>query len=222
MLWETCVMMGYAARARDGTIGTVSDLLFDDTLWRVRWAVIDTRYWLPQRQVLVPASLLGSPDPVQRDLAVGLSVRQIEASIPAAQHLPVSHRASALQGDDPHLRSVEAVVGHRVHLLDGVVGHVEEFLVDDTDWTIAYIRVDTCRWRPGDKVLLAPCSVREIDWHERLVRFDVDRRRIESDPASCKAVWMRRRSHGATHHDLREGPGASDQAQAGLPARSRQ
>jgi hypothetical protein len=218
MLWEACMMMGYAARGSDGAIGTVSDLLFDDAEWRVRWVVIDTRYWLPQRQVLVPASLLGNIDPIRRDLAVRLTVRQIEESTPAAQHVPVSHRASTLQGGDPHLRSVEAVVGHRVHLLDGMIGHIEEFLVDDADWTIAYIRVDACKWRPGDKVLLAPFSVREIDWHGRLVRFDVDRRRIESDPASCKAVWMRRRSHGATHRDVREDPGAPDQAQAGLPA----
>src|SRR5256885_3555929 len=48
--------------------------------------------------------------------------------------------------------------------LDGVVGHVEEFLVDDADWSIRYISVDTCKWRPGDRVLLAPRLVREIDW----------------------------------------------------------
>jgi hypothetical protein len=222
MLWEACTMMGYAARASDGAIGTISDLLFDDVTWRMWWAVIETRDWLPQRRVLVPALLLGSPDPGRRELAVDLTVRQIEESIPASQHLPVSHRASTAEGGDPHLRSVEAVVGHRVHLLDGVVGHVEELVVDAADWTIAYIRVDTCRWRPGDKVLLAPSWVREINWPEKLVRVDVDRRRIESDPASCRAVWMRRRSHGGAHCEGRESSGASDQAQAGLPARRRQ
>ncbi|WP_395715149.1 PRC-barrel domain-containing protein [Reyranella sp.] len=215
------MMMGYAARASDGAIGTISDLLFDDMTWRLRWVVVDTRDWLPQRQVLVPALLLGSPDPGRRELAIDLTVRQIEESIPAAQHLPVSLRPSTSQDGDPHLRSVEAVVGHRVHLLDGVAGHVEELLADDADWTIAYIRIDACRWRPGEKVLLAPCWVRAIDWHERLVQIDVDRRRIESDPASCGAVWMRRRSHDGAHHDIRENSGTSDQAQAGLPARRR-
>jgi hypothetical protein len=82
------------------------------------------------------------------------------------------------------------------------VGHAEELLVDVGDWTINYIRIDTCKWRPGDKVLLAPRCVREIDWPMRSVRFNVDRRGIEDDHACCEVVWMRRQSHVGTHYDV--------------------
>jgi hypothetical protein len=162
MLWDACTMIGYSPVASDGELGTVSDLLFDDTDWRLRWLVVNTGHWSARREVLVPMSALGRPDPARRRLAVDLTMRQIVACPAAAEHPPVSQCPAP--SSDPHLRSVEAVVGHRVHLLDGVVGHVEELLVDDADWLIRYIRVDTCKWRPGDKVLLAPCSVREIDW----------------------------------------------------------
>jgi hypothetical protein len=199
MLWDASMMMGCAMRGSDGEVGTVSDLLFDDTTWRTRWLVVNTRHWLPSHEVLLPVSVLGRPDPLRRRLAIDLTMQQIEDSPGAERHPPVSQRAASSRRDDPHLRSVEAVVGHRVHLLDGVVGHVEELLVDDADWSIRYIRVDTCKWHPGDRVLLAPRLVREIDWGGRLVHFDVGRREIAADQAHREVVWMRSRSDGETH-----------------------
>jgi hypothetical protein len=201
MLWDASTMIGYATVGSDGEVGRVSDLLFDDTTWRLRWIVVNTRHWFARREVLLPISVLGRLDPLRRRLAIDLTMRQIEDSPAAGQHPPVSQRPASPGRDDPHLRSVEAVVGHRVHLLDGVVGHIEELLVDDADWIIRYVRVDTCKWRPGDRVLLPPRSVREIDWAGRLVRFDVGCREIEGDQARRDVIWMRSASHGGTHAD---------------------
>jgi hypothetical protein len=201
MLWDASAMIGYATVGSDGEVGTVSDLLFDDTTWRLRWMVVNTRQWFVRRDVLLPVSVLGWPDPIRRRLAVDLTMRQIEDSPAAGEHLPVSQSSAVPGHDDLHLRSVEAVVGHRVHLLDGVVGHVEELLMDDAGWLIRYIRVDTCRWRPGDRVLLAPRSVREIDWAGRLVRFDVGRRELEVHHARRDVIWIRSATHDAAHAD---------------------
>ena len=44
---------GYVFHARDGSIGEVEDLLFDDRGWAVRYLVVDTRKWLPGRRVLI-------------------------------------------------------------------------------------------------------------------------------------------------------------------------
>jgi hypothetical protein len=199
MLWDACTMIGYSPVASDGELGTVSDLLFDDTDWRLRWLVVNTGHWSARREVLVPMSALGRPDPVRRRLAVELTMRQIVDCPAAAEYPPVS-QCPASSGD-PHLRSAEAVVGHRVYLLDGVVGHVEELLIDDADWLIRYIRVDTCKWRPGDRVLLAPCFVREIDWSGRLMRFDVGSRELENGQPVHDVIWMRSESHARTHAD---------------------
>ena len=68
--------------------------------------------------------------------------------------------------------------------------------MDDADWIIRYIKVDTCKWRPGDKVLLAPRFVREIDWGGRLVRLDVRRQEIVDDEAHRDVVWLRTESDG--------------------------
>ena len=84
--------------------------------------------------------------------------------------------------DDPHLRSIEAVTGYHIHASDGEIGHVEDFLVEDADWSIHYLVVDTKNWWPGKKVLISPRSAREIDWTDKLVNLDVNRQRVKDSP----------------------------------------
>jgi hypothetical protein len=202
MLWEASAMLGYATAGTDGEVGGVCDLLFDDTSWRLRWIVADTRDWFPPREVILPFSALVRADPARRRLAVDLTVREIEQSPPAEAHPPVSQPGSPGRRD-PHLRSLKAVLGHRVQLRDRLVGHIEELLVDDAGWIVRYIRIDTCKWRPGERLLVAPHPVRRIDWDRRLVRFDVGCRELEFPPAHPDAMWIRRASHDTTHSDAR-------------------
>ena len=83
---------------------------------------------------------------------------------------------------DPHLCSIEAVTGYHIHANDGEIGHVEDFLVNDTDWSIHYLAVDTKNWWPGKKVLIAPKSAREINWTDRPVNLDVNRQKVKDSP----------------------------------------
>jgi hypothetical protein len=92
--------------------------------------------------------------------------------------------ADALRNrDDVHLRSVKAVTGYHIHATDGEIGHVEEFLLEDTDWSIRYLVVDTKNWWPGKKVLVSPLSILEIDWSDGLVNLSVDRQKVKDSPA---------------------------------------
>jgi len=54
--------------------------------------------------------------------------------------------------------------------------------VDDAGWSIRYIKVDTKNWWPGERVLISPYSVREIDWSGRLVHINVNRQRVKDSP----------------------------------------
>ena len=85
--------------------------------------------------------------------------------------------------DDPHLRSIGMVTGYHIHASDGEIGHVEDFLVEDADWSIHYLVVDTKNWWPGKKVLISPRSAREISWTDRLVNLNVDRQKVKDSPA---------------------------------------
>ena len=85
--------------------------------------------------------------------------------------------------DDVHLRSVAAVTGYHIHARDGEIGHVEDFLIEDADWSIRYLVVDTKNWWPGKKVLISPRSVKDIDWNDRLVNINVDREKVQDGSA---------------------------------------
>jgi hypothetical protein len=75
---------------------------------------------------------------------------------------------------------MEAVVGHRVHAIDGLVGHVDDFLIDEVDWTVRFIKIDTRNWGPARRLLLPSALVRKIDWPSRAVHLEVGRHQIES------------------------------------------
>ena len=187
MLWNASAVKGYAIAASDGRIGTVSDFLFDDANWAVRWLVVDTGAWLSGRKVLLPPSALGHLNREGREFSVGLSMQQVKDSPDIATDWPVSRQMETdlydyygwspywgmglymggygysgssmvdlsymeamrraertadtrRKDDDPHLRSTEAVTGYHVHASDGEVGHVEDFVLDDADWSIHFPR----------------------------------------------------------------------------------
>ena len=92
MLLAGSALKGYAIEASDGRIGTVTDLLFDDLTWKIRWAVLDTRTWLTSRKVLVHPSAVRRLDYERQELSVGLSKHQIEASPSILRDQPVSQQ----------------------------------------------------------------------------------------------------------------------------------
>ena len=83
---------------------------------------------------------------------------------------------------DPHLRSMSAVTGYHIHATDGNIGHVDDFIIDDTKWGIAFIKVDTHNWWPGAEVLITPHLALEINWAERLVYLNIDREKVKNSP----------------------------------------
>lgn len=95
MLWRSSHIIGYALRATDGSIGSVADLLFDDTHWKVRWAVIDTGSWLPGRKVILPSASLGRPDAAVREVPVEVDRKTVENSPGIDTDAPVSRQHEA-------------------------------------------------------------------------------------------------------------------------------
>ena len=81
-----------------------------------------------------------------------------------------------------HLRSTKEVTGYGISATDGHLGHIEDFLVDDQNWRIAYIAVDTRDWLPAKKVVLPPSWIERVNWLERSVTVDATRAQIENAP----------------------------------------
>ncbi len=83
---------------------------------------------------------------------------------------------------DAHLRSTKDVTGHHLTATDGEIGHVEDFLIDEMTWMVAYLVVDTGNWWPGKKVLIAPHAITHITWDESKMRVDISRAQLTSAP----------------------------------------
>jgi hypothetical protein len=83
-----------------------------------------------------------------------------------------------------HLRSGSEVVGYRIRAADGEIGHVEDFIVDDVDWAITGMVVDTRNWLPGKKVVLPPSAIEQIDWESGTVSVTLSRDELRGSPAA--------------------------------------
>jgi uncharacterized protein YrrD len=83
---------------------------------------------------------------------------------------------------DPHLRSTQSVTGYHIQARDGEIGHVDDFVIDDNDWSIVYLLVDTVNWWPGKKVLVSPTWASSVDWQESKIHVNLDRAMIKNAP----------------------------------------
>ncbi|MBF0297818.1 MAG: four-helix bundle copper-binding protein [Oligoflexia bacterium] len=84
--------------------------------------------------------------------------------------------------NDPHLRSNSEVIGYGIHANDGDIGHVEDLIVDDSNWKIQYFLINTRSWLPGKRILISPQWVKDISWLEEKVFVDLSQEIIQLGP----------------------------------------
>jgi len=81
---------GYRLHARDGEIGRLRQVYFDDERWVVRYFVVRTGSWLLGQDVLVVPTVVSAVDGEARCLQVDLTREQIKHSPSVGTELPVS------------------------------------------------------------------------------------------------------------------------------------
>ncbi|HEU4327114.1 MAG TPA: PRC-barrel domain-containing protein [Roseiflexaceae bacterium] len=86
------------------------------------------------------------------------------------------------QRGDPHLHSMREVTGYSIQALDDDIGHVDDFVLDDENWVIRYLVVDTRNWWPGKRVLVSPRWITDVSWAERAVHVDLRKEQIKTSP----------------------------------------
>jgi sporulation protein YlmC with PRC-barrel domain len=85
-------LYGKTLAASDGEVGHIQDFYFNDQQWAVRYVIVDTGSWLPERQVLLSPHAFRSFDQKEDSLQVILTRQQIENSPPIDSHKPVSRQ----------------------------------------------------------------------------------------------------------------------------------
>ena len=92
MLRSMKELQGITINAKDGDIGQIHDLYFEDALWSVRYFVADTGGWLPGRKVLLPPGIIGTPNGFHEHIPVDLTIEQVKNSPDTDLAQPISRQ----------------------------------------------------------------------------------------------------------------------------------
>ncbi|MBD3305033.1 PRC-barrel domain containing protein [candidate division KSB3 bacterium] len=121
------------------------------------------------------------------------------ASVPdIAEDQPPSRKEAS--DADPHLRSIEVVRGYAVQTLDGEIGVVEDFTVDDEVWLIRYIIVDAGALEPERKLVIAPEWVQQIEWAHSRMMVDLTTEAVKQSPRFDPSISIEREYEQLLHN----------------------
>jgi hypothetical protein len=109
--------------------------------------------------------------------AWGLGVYPMTAPMPIPMERPVRHG-----GDDPHLRSTQALGGYRIQTGEDALGHLTDFLIDDKTWTIRYLIGTTGNWFGGKEIVISPRDVERISYDESKISVRATKDVIQTSP----------------------------------------
>lgn len=88
-----------------------------------------------------------------------------------------------LPEEKTHLKSVDEVIGYRIHATDTDIGHIEDFIVEEETWIIRYLVIDTSNWLPGSKWVLVPTAwVERVDWARSAIVMQLASDKLKNSP----------------------------------------
>lgn len=82
-----------------------------------------------------------------------------------------------------HLRSSSEVTGYEVQASDGSIGSVQDFIIDEGNWAIRYLVIDTSSWWQSDhKMLIGMKWAERIDFPARQFHVRLTRAQVRASP----------------------------------------
>ena len=207
MLRSIRVLLGYGVEATDGRIGAVKDILFNQYGWCVCHIMIDLTDLIPGKCVVLPPDAFGQPEGKDTSFPVNLSCAELKngptLEIDETEYQKHADELCLHHGWEPcwrcpsvgpeweqyknseeemQMRSSREVMLYDVEATDGSIGHVEDLILDDSEWIIRYVVVHTKNWLPGRKVLIAPSWISRIVWDEKKVQLSHIRQEVKDSP----------------------------------------
>lgn len=79
---------------------------------------------------------------------------------------PKFDRNGNQENEDVHLRSVRAVTGYQVQALDGHIGLVSDFLVDEESWAIREVIIQIGHWYSARHIRISPRDIERISYEQ--------------------------------------------------------
>jgi hypothetical protein len=118
---------------------------------------------------------------------------------------PSEEDPDACGGEDEHLRSVKEVTGYRLHAVDGDLGQVTDFILDDTTWALRYLLANLSH-KPGmRRLVITPKLIDHVVWARAHVAVNASKEQllaapaIDSDEPITREFEQRLFAHYTTH-----------------------
>jgi uncharacterized protein YrrD len=223
MLINAHDMKGAAIIARDGAIGEVEDVYFDDEKWTARYLVVKAGALLFRRDVLVSPISIEKVDEANNQVIVNLTRDQVknspdidtqkpvsrqhetafmdyygypyywggpylwgDSAFPATLAMPPAVESQIAAAATARQRQSEDSYDERLRSVNGEIGHVDDFVIDDRDWAIRSIVIKTGGWLSGRKTIVSTQSIEGISWTESKMFVNLTRDQIASGPEYVK------------------------------------
>jgi len=96
--------------------------------------------------------------------------------------LSASGDSAPLDDVDAHLRSARVLCGYQLHTAEGTLGHVRDFIVDEDNWSISHLVVETGNWLSGKEIVISIKEIVRINYDESLIFVRVKKDRALKSP----------------------------------------
>jgi uncharacterized protein YrrD len=199
MQWALSEISGYSVHARDGSLGIVQDMYFDDVDWRVRYLAVSGGVRSGPGKFLLAPEVISSTDREFGLISVFLRTAAVHESpmIAAERNIPrqeecrlreyygwpnywpapmsAEQLAHAQAAGSPRLHSLEDVLGYRI-LADGEdLGPLIDLIVDDHTWKIHCLEMDASSWLPGGRAWVRCDSIQQLCENKKQIALTIRR-----------------------------------------------
>lgn len=80
------------------------------------------------------------------------------------------------------LRNLNDLHDYTIGAEDGSIGNVKDLYIDDQDWVVRYLVVETGGWFSSQKVLISPIAIGNADWESKLLPVSLTRQQVKNSP----------------------------------------
>ncbi|MBF0361591.1 MAG: PRC-barrel domain-containing protein [Oligoflexia bacterium] len=106
----------------------------------------------------------------------------LDEEINKTKEIKETKESKETKPEDSHLRSVNAITGYSIHAIDGNIGHIKDFVVDDENWNILHLVAAAYSWWSRKNVLIPIRRVRKINLEDEEFLLDLNRATVMNGP----------------------------------------
>jgi len=163
---------GKTIQAKDGPIGHVQDVYFDDLEWKIRYVAVKTGRWLPGKTVLLASQTITRYEHGNSGVPVSLTKDEVKSSTSLEAEKP----------GNPHLCCTHEVLGYSLRATDGDIGRLEDFVIHDEDNSIRFLIIKIETLMAAKKILIRPGSIIGIDRSAKKLIANLSCHDVETSP----------------------------------------